>query len=75
MSALEQEILEKIHLLDRPAKQRVFDLLARELTSPFDIDAWLADLQDIRDAVAQRTGNPAGVSVLDLLEEARDEEP
>ncbi len=74
MSALEQEILEKIQLLDRPAKQRLFDLLARDLTSHFDVDAWLADLEKIRNEIAQRTGNPAGVSALDLLEEVRNEE-
>ena len=75
MSALEQEILDKIRLLDRPAKQRVAEALSHDLSTTFDVDAWLADLEDIRAAIAQRTGNPAGVSVLDLLEETRDEEP
>lgn len=73
MSALEQEILNKIQLLDRPAKQRVFDLLAHDLSGQFDVRAWQAELQSIRDAIAERTGNAQGVSVMDLLGALRDE--
>jgi len=75
MSALEQEILDKIQLLDRSAKQRVLEFLSQDLSTGFDVKAWLADLQDIRDAIARRTGNSQGVSVMDLLEETRSEAP
>lgn len=74
MSALEQEILDKIRLLDRPAKQRVAEFLSQDLSASFDIDAWLRDVERIREEIALRTGNPQGVSVMDLLDELRDEE-
>ena len=74
MSALEQEIVDKIRLLDRPAKQRVAEFLSQDLSASFDIDAWLRDVERIREEIALRTGNPQGVSVMDLLDELRDEE-
>ena len=74
MSALEQEIVDKIRLLDRPAKQRVAEFLSQDLSASFDIDAWLRDVERIREEIALRTGNPQGVSVMDLLDALRDEE-
>lgn len=73
MSALEQEILEKLQLLDRPAKQRVLEVLSLDLSATFDVHAWLADLQEIRNSIAERTGSDKGVSVMDLLDETREE--
>jgi hypothetical protein len=73
MSALEQEILDKLQLLDRPAKQRVLNFLFSELGADFDVHTWLADLREIRTAIADRTGSTQGVSVMDLLHETREE--
>jgi hypothetical protein len=74
MSALEQEILDKLKLLDRPARQRVLDVLSRSLTSPFDWDAWLREADRLRAEVDADPNNNHSISVLDLLEELRDEE-
>jgi hypothetical protein len=82
MSALEQEILEKIQLLDRPAKQRVLELVNRELEQqndgsvteeeqPFDMKAWLDRLDALRSEVDADPNNDHTISVLDLLEELR----
>jgi hypothetical protein len=85
MSALEQEILEKIHLLDRPAKQRVAEVLNRELEQrnevlhpaeegkPFDMKAWLAKLADLRAEVDADPNNNHTINAIDLLDELRNE--
>ena len=74
MSALEQEILEKIQLLDRPAKQRVLELLSRALNDRFDWNAWLAEADRIRTEVDADPDNDHSISVLTLLDELRNEE-
>jgi hypothetical protein len=51
----------------------VLEFLSEQLEAGFDVEAWLAEVDDIRAAIVRRTGNPAGVSVLDLLDETRDE--
>lgn len=84
MSALEQEILDKIQLLDRPAKQRVAEALNRELGQqseaqpnqghePFDMKAWLAKLDTLRAEADVDPNNNQVISVLDLLNELRNE--
>ena len=85
MSALEQEILDKIRLLDRPAKQRVLEVLNRELKqqselrpdqeeTPFDMKAWLARVDAMRAEIDADPNNNHSISALDLLDELRDEE-
>ncbi len=84
MSALEQEILEKLQLLDRPAKQRVLEVLNRELgghtelhpveeEKPFDMRGWLAEMDALRAEVDADPNNNHAISVLDLLDELRNE--
>lgn len=84
MSALEQEILEKLQLLDRPAKQRVLEILNRELSEhgeahaaeqgkSFDMKAWLAEMDALRAEVDADPNNNHAISVLDLLDELRNE--
>ena len=74
MSALEQEILDKIRLLDRPAKQRVLELLSRDLSARFDWDTWFAETDRLRAEIAADPNNDHTISALDLLDEMRDEE-
>lgn len=83
MSALEQEIIEKIQLLDRPAKQRVAHALELELNQPdeesahedepFDMKAWLAEADKLRAEIDADPNNDHSISALDLLDELRNE--
>lgn len=74
MSALEQEIIEKFHLLEPAAKQRVLDVLTINTQSSFDYDDWWARVEALQMSIRSRLGEGETVGALSLLDELREEE-
>lgn len=74
MSALEQEIIEKFHLLEPAAKRRVLETLTFEAESSFDYDTWWARVDALQASIRARLGEGETVGALSLLDELREEE-
>ncbi|MEZ4672290.1 MAG: hypothetical protein R3E39_30660 [Anaerolineae bacterium] len=74
MSALEQEIIEKFHLLEPAAKQRVLETLSLDTQSAFDYDGWWARVEALQASIRARLGEGETVGALSLLDELREEE-
>jgi len=82
MSALEREVVEKFHQLDKDAQKRVRDLIAQESpsaeqvdTPDFDYDAWLRDVETLREAMRANHGEKLPpMDVVGLLQDIRDGE-
>ena len=75
MSALEYEIIEKFHQLDKDAKKRVRELIDQEIDSAgqaFDYDAWFHDVETLRQEI--HAGHGAPIDVVGLLRDIRDGE-
>ena len=76
MSALEQEVMEKIKLLDKDARQRVRHQLEQdvieETLEPMSTEEWLEWAVAFGKYVEEKYG-PNRISSVDLLEEAREE--
>jgi hypothetical protein len=83
MSALEQEILEKIRLLDKDAKQRIRQQLEQEeaddstftftTVEPVSPEEWLAWSRDFRARLHAKYGDREVPSSTDLVNEVREE--
>ena len=75
MSALEQEIIDKFHLLDKDAQQHILNLLTTEATAlkPMTWDEWLAWARDFREKTAAEHGEDFVFNSVDALNEAREE--
>ncbi|MFQ3645868.1 MAG: hypothetical protein SNJ80_02950 [Anaerolinea sp.] len=75
MDALEQEVIEKFHQLDKAAQQRVREIILRETepTAPFDYAAWWAEVDALQAAIKARIGSTGTVGALGLLDELREE--
>jgi len=73
MSALEREILEKLHLLDTSSKVRVLENLNHDLQSTFDYGAWWANVEALQSQISNRLGSDATIGALSLLDELREE--
>lgn len=83
MSALEQEIIEKFHLLQPAEKRRVRALIEQEIemeplhaeSSSFDYTAWARDVDSIRQQIRAGLGNKqSGIDVVGMLRDIRDGE-
>jgi hypothetical protein len=77
MDALEQEVIEKFHQLDKAAQQRVREVILRatEPPAPFDYAAWFRRMEALRSEVQQRRGQElAAVDVVSILRDIRDSE-
>lgn len=83
MSALEHEIIQKFHQLDKDGQQRVKALIDRETvdtvrtedaseSSPWD--AWLQDTRQLRDALRDKYGKNTGIDITALVREVREED-
>jgi hypothetical protein len=70
MSALEQEILEKLMQLDEPARRRVIQLAEQSLVP--EASNWLAETRALRAEMRAKYGK-LDISIADLLDEAREE--
>ncbi|MCA9903505.1 MAG: hypothetical protein KC547_06590 [Anaerolineae bacterium] len=82
MSALEREIVDKFHKLDKDAQKRVLELIVQKAgsdeqagTAGFDYDAWFRDVETLRQAIRANHGEklPA-MDVVSLLRDIRDGE-
>lgn len=82
MSALEREVVEKFHQLDRDAQKRVLELIVQEANSEeqagaaeFDYDAWFRDVETLRQAIQVSHGDKLpSMDVVSLLRDIRDGE-
>ena len=74
MSILEQEIIEKFHLLEPAAKQRVLQTLSSEVQSTFDYVDWWVQVEELQANIRTRLGDQSTVGALSLLDELREEE-
>lgn len=83
MSALEQEIIEKFHLLQPAAKLRVKAIIEQEIesepqqaeASAFDYAAWMREVDSIRQQIrASVGGEQLGIDVVGILRDLRDGE-
>jgi len=76
MSALEHEIIEKFHQLDKDAQQRVKTLIEQETEkSNFDFAAWVRDIETMREQIsADHGGTFPHIDAVTMLREIRDGE-
>ncbi len=74
MSALEQEIIKKFHLLKPDAKQRVLETLALDTQASFDYNAWWTRVKVLQASIRTQLGENQTVGALSLLDELREEE-
>ena len=77
MSALEDEIIAKIRLLDKDAQRRVIALVQRELDTPqpFDHAAWWQRARALRETIQAHLGDGEAIDTLALLDEVREDGP
>ncbi len=73
MSVLEQEIIEKFHLLEPVARQRVLGMLTSSTQSAFDYDDWWVRVEALQASIRLRLGEGVTVGALSLLDELREE--
>ncbi len=74
MSALEQEIIEKFHLLEPAARQRVLEVLSSNENLAFDEDSWWSQVEALQSGMRAYLGEGRMVGALTMLEELREEE-
>jgi hypothetical protein len=77
MSALEEEIIAKIRLLDKDAQRRVIALVQGELDAPepFDHEAWWRQARALRESIQAHLGEGETIDTLALLDEVREDGP
>jgi hypothetical protein len=78
MSALEQEIIEKLHQLQPNAQRRILAVIEQELTSeapPFDYEAWFQEVEALRQQIRTSHGDLLpDIDVVGMLRDLRDGE-
>lgn len=57
MSVLEREIVEKFHLLEPAAKQRVLQTLASDMQAGFDYADWWAQVETLQASIRSHLGD------------------
>lgn len=75
MSALEQEIIAKVRLLDTHQQQQVLDFLASFApeSEGFDFEARRQRIAQIHAEIKAREGENYSIDILSLLDEVREE--
>lgn len=73
MSALEQELIEKIRNLDDEGKLRVLDFVKQVEPKEFDFAAWMEEARAFRHKLKDKYGENFVVNSQSLLDEAREE--
>ncbi|NUQ05389.1 MAG: hypothetical protein HUU31_15990 [Anaerolineae bacterium] len=78
MTALEQEIIDKFHRLDRDARRRIRALIDQEVDTDdtlFDYAVWFRDVESIRQQIRTAHGGVFPViDVVSILRDIRDDE-
>jgi hypothetical protein len=73
MSALEQEIIQKLHNLDEEKQKRVLAFISTIQPEPFDFISWLREVETLQTELAAKYGKNHTFGTLDLLDELREE--
>lgn len=73
MTALEQEIIDKINQLDPQAHSRLITYIQNIAHVPFDADEWWQDIEAIQVDMQHRLGDNHIMGMLDVLYELREE--
>ncbi len=73
MSALEQEIIEKLHQLDDAQKIQVLEFIERVYSPQFSHTDWVQRVETFQAEIHSKYGNRPQVSVQDLLDEVQEE--
>lgn len=73
MSALEQELFDKIHNLDEAHQKQLLQIVDNMQPKPFDFDAWMRDVNAFRAKLATKYDEDYVIGALDLLDELREE--
>jgi hypothetical protein len=74
MSVLEQEIIEKVKLLEPPAKQRVLQTLSSDIQSTFDYKSWWRQVESLQASMKANLDQGETIGALSLLDELREDE-
>ena len=73
MTALEQEIIDKINQLDPESRSRVITYIQNIALAPFNADEWWHDIESIQADMQKRIGEHETTGMLDILYELREE--
>ncbi len=73
MSALEKEIMNKVHQLDETQEQSVLEFVENLATVPFDYDSWFDQVEQFQAQLRAKYGEAYYVGSLSLLDELRKE--
>jgi hypothetical protein len=73
MSALEQELIDRIRQLDEASQRRVLAFVLELEPKPFDFEQWMKDAEAFRTRLREQYGENYVVGGLQLLEELREE--
>lgn len=73
MSALEEELIEKIRKLDDAGKLRVLEFVNQVEPKEFDFEAWMHEARAFRQQLREKYGEDFVVDSISLLHEAREE--
>lgn len=73
MSALEEELIEKIRKLDDAGKLRVLEFVNQVEPKEFDFDAWMEEVEEFQAQLRAKYGDDFAIDSVSLLHEAREE--
>ena len=73
MSALEQEIIQKLYKLDEEKQKRVLAFIQDIEPQSFDFETWMRETEAFRTELAAKYGENHTFGTLDLLDELREE--
>ena len=74
MTALEQEIIDKINQLDPESRSRVITYIQNIALAPFNADEWWKEVDELRENIQKRIGEGNTIGALEILRELREEE-
>jgi hypothetical protein len=73
MSALEQQIFDKIHQLDETQQQRLWEFLQTLEPAPFSWHDWFREVENFQAELRAAYGDQHYFGAQDLLDELREE--
>lgn len=73
MSALEQELIDRIRKLDEDQKRQVLAYIGAIQPEPFDFASWLQHVEAFQAELSTEYGSSHTFGTLDLLDELREE--
>lgn len=73
MSALEQELFDRIRKMDEARQKQLLQFIENTEPKPFDSDEWMRGVNAFRAKLAAKYGEDYVVGALDLSDELREE--